>query len=1618
MKLRKRVLAFLLVLVMVISLMPATTMQKVQAEGFNIDLGDVSWNEDKSTYTFPNVTVSFTSDNQKIFCLSVDNGGSFVLPSTITLGTDCRLTGIAMDSNGDKEYVPNTTTDSITGGMELSSLTVIGSGITKAQIVNFIQSLTFNRNNVDKKTEQIVSVVANEVELADDETAMAIDGVIHYYKYVPFTDASLESIGTLTWYDAYSLAKDSEFEGMNGYLATITEDNEQIYIYGALGGGLRAWIGGARTTTDNIVFDADEIQENALNPGAASYRETDVRTFYWMCGPEAGEAFYETNVYGSSDGGHAINDAYNFWNKNPIEPNNQYSSVTSSVPDDYGAEYVLEYGFDDAGYWNDYSPYNTYRSNSFGILGYIIEYSPYTLSGDGVNNTSSEEETPSSTDSKVVAAISVTVEANDLILSTDDAKALTDADKAIDAADVTVEDEDGILIDDATVTVDASELDTINDGNTGVYDLTFSSGSDEDTVVVTVVDKTTAGEGTDGSDVVIGANDFCISEKQAAAIEDDLTDNVISDDVAYLMKVLANAVATDDGKLVSIDDINVTDITLSDDENSPSTVTFEYNGIEVTVNITVKDNGATDADNEDAVDVPSVNLTANDFEVEEGSSDLSADDFLSAADVVANKNDGTDVTPVVNADDLAALNEAIASGDVDTIDVRVTADGEETTVTVTITQKYPRIDANDFIIAIEDINGTDATDVVNLSDAEYLVAENASGDSSKVTVVDLTALKNQDEPGKVDLTLNSTVDDTTTTVTATVVDKTTAGEGTDGSDVVIGANNFSISEKQKEAIIADLTDDTISEDVADLVKALANAVATDDGEAVAVDDINVTDINISNNADTPSTATFEYQGKTVTVNITTKDNGATDEDSDNALDIPDTNITANDFEVWDDVGEISPDDFIGLSDATATDENGSSVSVTVDEEDLAELQDAIDKGIPGEYDVTVKAGDDETIVTVTVNKKYPRIEGNDFIISVEDAEDVTASEVVNDYADAKQYIDENNSIEEGTVGVVNIADLNNQNVPGEVDIILTGEINGTTATRVVVATVVDVTDYGTNADGDSIGLGANNFTVDETDNKTVADAIVNGDVSAVTDAIKEMADAVATNNGQSVDVDDITVASVTPLDAEAGTYNVTFTYEGQSVTVVATVILEDEPEVTIDADDFTVSTDDGPLDVNDILTNSNATATDDDGNDVSDLNVDVDDLDKLNDAINNGIAGDYTVEIYTKDDEGNVTATTTVTVTVTASEEKDKNVTLTAKDFTVTTGSDALTDADFVKKANVVAKDDTGSSVPVTVDPTDLATLNKAINDCKPGTYTVDVTAGDKTTTVTVTVTKPQDTTGDDQLFEISNAKDIPQDLDKGREVSSITVDGTVIPSDKYTVDGDTVTIDSSVFQNKKADTTSKVVITYKDGSKRTFNVKIVSYDKTTVVTKVPIFQMQKDLGVGKKFTINLVGMNKYAVKSFKSSNNKIATVNKNGVITGKKKGKCTITAKIIQKGSYYTVKIKLHVKKSMKMYNLRKKALQKQEGTLPEFNVYKRVVKGKKTKMKFTNVDKDAKITFTTSNKKIATVSKNGVIKGKKKGFCVITAKIEQRGHAYYTKLIVRVDDGTKNKQLKKYLK
>ena len=140
-----------------------------------------------------------------------------------------------------------------------------------------------------------------------------------------------------------------------------------------------------------------------------------------------------------------------------------------------------------------------------------------------------------------------------------------------------------------------------------------------------------------------------------------------------------------------------------------------------------------------------------------------------------------------------------------------------------------------------------------------------------------------------------------------------------------------------------------------------------------------------------------------------------------------------------------------------------------------------------------------------------------------------------------------------------------------------------------------------------------------------------------------------------------------------------------------------------------------------------------------------------------------------------------------------------------------------------------------------------------------------------------------------------------------------------------------------------------------------------TPVVKPGITAKVSQVYVGKKATIKVTKTKVTGKVTFKSSNKKVATVNSKGVITGKKAGKDVITVKV----GKYTKKLTVKVKK-------------------PSFKLVKSSVKLKKGKKTTIRVKAApvSKVTYKTSNKKVATVNSKGVVTAKKKGTAKITVK------------------------------
>ncbi len=149
------------------------------------------------------------------------------------------------------------------------------------------------------------------------------------------------------------------------------------------------------------------------------------------------------------------------------------------------------------------------------------------------------------------------------------------------------------------------------------------------------------------------------------------------------------------------------------------------------------------------------------------------------------------------------------------------------------------------------------------------------------------------------------------------------------------------------------------------------------------------------------------------------------------------------------------------------------------------------------------------------------------------------------------------------------------------------------------------------------------------------------------------------------------------------------------------------------------------------------------------------------------------------------------------------------------------------------------------------------------------------------------------------------------------------------------------------------------------FNNDFSMINEVEAKTKIKLNKTKITLVKGKSTTLKVIGTKKKA--KWSTSNKKIAIVNSKGKVTAKKKGTVTITAKIGSK----KYKCKIIVKNPIK--------LNKTKVTL---------VKGKSTTLKVTGTKK--KVTWSSSNKKVATVNSKGKVTAKKKGIAYITAKAD----------------------------
>lgn len=196
---------------------------------------------------------------------------------------------------------------------KLSLEGVGGNPVSYTDMIAAVMDVVFQSTSINVSGDKFFSFTIGDVNY--------LPSTGHYYEYVP-------SLG-ITWTDAKNTAATYTYYGLQGYLATITSDDEaQLSGEQAAGTG---WIGGSDEETEGV--------------------------WKWMTGPEAGTVFWNGGPNGSTP---------NYANWNTGEPNNLGN-------EDYAHVTAPNVGI--VGSWNDLPDTGDTDPNSdYHPQGFIVEY--------------------------------------------------------------------------------------------------------------------------------------------------------------------------------------------------------------------------------------------------------------------------------------------------------------------------------------------------------------------------------------------------------------------------------------------------------------------------------------------------------------------------------------------------------------------------------------------------------------------------------------------------------------------------------------------------------------------------------------------------------------------------------------------------------------------------------------------------------------------------------------------------------------------------------------------------------------------------------------------------------------------------------------------------------------------------------------------------------------------------------------------------------------------------------------------------------------------------------------------------------------------------------------------
>lgn len=350
---------------------------------------------------------STVSINCSVFSVAVENGSFRVNErTTITENTSDSDKAVERTLTYMAQPDPYTYDESFAFNKSYVYMQIMSSGnqLTPEIASKFLSQVYFKQDDVNvplKVTVNLETVPSEEIAAAG---VNYFNGSFYKFYYETVKENTMP-----TWRQAYDLAKKDSFNGLHGYLMTVTSDVENNYIFNSAPKEYLEklfWMGGSRLK--NLSADKNTVLWDTPTFYSASVSRTDA--WYWQCGPEAGQMYYnyaglqKASDYAKTNGidigvinpdTHEVmysrwNNHYyhpeimtlpgnedttaSEWDSNSFEPNNSNSTedCCQFLPGKIsGKPYYAR------GYWND-QKYNCTDATNSHCAGYIVEFTPYS----------------------------------------------------------------------------------------------------------------------------------------------------------------------------------------------------------------------------------------------------------------------------------------------------------------------------------------------------------------------------------------------------------------------------------------------------------------------------------------------------------------------------------------------------------------------------------------------------------------------------------------------------------------------------------------------------------------------------------------------------------------------------------------------------------------------------------------------------------------------------------------------------------------------------------------------------------------------------------------------------------------------------------------------------------------------------------------------------------------------------------------------------------------------------------------------------------------------------------------------------------------------------------------